>query len=161
MSKETNLQSIGSNKSESSKTGKFAMATYNIGGFVFGLLALFTQNRYWLIILLTYPLLGIVMAIFWKDFVKFISNDKSRLYGNITSGFMFACIFLAFQSTDDYTLYQHDNIWVPTILIGGVVLTGIYFAGKNTPVTKIKIDLIFMFFFGLVYSYGSAREINC
>lgn len=162
MSKATNLDSIENDKSEPSKTGKFATATYNIGGFIVGFLALFSQsNRCWLIILLMYPLIGIVMAIFGKGFVKFISNDKSRLYGNISLGFIITSIFLVLQSSDDYTLYQNDDIWVPAIFVGVVILVGIYFAGANPSIAKIKIDLIFMMLIGLLYSYGSTREINC
>ena len=162
MSQVTNLESNENDKSESSKTGKFITGAYNICGFIIGFFALFTpDNRNCLIILLMYPLLGIIIVLLGKGFVKFISNDKSRLYGNVALGFIITSIFLTFKSWDDYTLYQTANIWLPFIFISVIILVGIYFASANPLIAKIRIDFIFMIIFGLVYAYGCTREINC
>jgi hypothetical protein len=76
-------------------------------------------------------------------------------------GFIITSIFLVFKSTDDYTLYQNTNLWLPFIVISLIVLTGLFFSGGNPFIGKIRIDIFFIIIIGLAYAYGFTREINC
>ena len=161
MSGDTNLEFTKDTNGESSKTDKFITAAYNIIGIGVGLIGLFSENKNALIVLTMYPLLGIVIVMIGKGHVKFISDDKSRLFGSIYLGLLFSSLFLVFKSIDAYTIFQTTCIWLPFIAISVVIIFTLYIAGINPLIPENRTNAIFIIVIGLIYSYGFTREINC
>jgi hypothetical protein len=78
---------------------------YNVGGFAFGFACAFINKNWSLIILLLYPLLGIMLMCFNKRLIKFVSNHKTSVYGFVMPGILFSSFILLISSFFDYTIY--------------------------------------------------------
>ncbi|SDS26523.1 hypothetical protein SAMN05216490_0843 [Mucilaginibacter mallensis] len=162
MLQSTNLEIPESDKEKPANKAKYITAAYNVIGIIVGLIGLFSdKDKNGLIALLMYPILGIVLVLFGKGGIKLISDDKSRIYGSINIGFLITSLFVFLKSLDDYTLFQTTNLWLPFIIISIIILSALYIVGINPFVGKIRIDAIFITAIGLMYAYGSTRQINC
>jgi len=162
MAQITNSQLPENGNEESSKRARLITAAYNIIGIAVGIAGLFSATtNYALMALIFYPLSGIVIVLFGKGEIKFISDDKSRIYGSINLGFLITSLFVLFKSVDDYTLYQTDKLWLPFIIVGAIILAALYQAGINPFEAKKRAGAIFTLIIGLIYAYGSTKEINC
>ncbi|WP_259070825.1 hypothetical protein HDF24_23630 [Mucilaginibacter sp. X4EP1] len=147
---------------EPSKIAGFITAAYNIVGIAVGLLALCSDtNRTYLIPSTFYPLLGIILVLLGKEEIKFTSTDKSRPFDSIVLGFAITSIFFVTKSLNGYALFQTANLWLPFIVIGAIILTGLYIAVIKPFKGEIKIQAIVILALGLAYAYGCTKEINC
>jgi hypothetical protein len=161
MSQSTNLEFTENTNGQPPKSDRLITATYNIIGIGVGLFGLFSENKNGIIALLMYPLLGIAVVLLGKGRIKFISDDKSRIFGSINIGFLFTSLFLVFKSADDYTIFQTPHIWLPFVIISLTIASALYMAGVNPFASKSRTDAIIVLIIGLIYSYGSTRQINC
>jgi hypothetical protein len=162
MPQSTELHLFENGEKEPSKNSRLITAAYNIIGIAVGIIGLFSiTNKNGLIALILYPLLGIVLALLGKGEIKFISDDKSRIYGSIYIGFLTTSLFVFLKSLNDYSLFQTTNLWLPFIVISAIMFSAFYMVGINPFKGKIRIDIVFVLIISLIYAYGSTREINC
>jgi hypothetical protein len=143
------------------KKAKYVSWSYNIIGVVIGLTMLFDDAKPSVIMFLLYPLLGILMMVFSKGLIKFLSNNKRSVYGFTMLGIFLPSIFLLFKSLFEYTTINNDHLWLPFLFISAILFILLYITGINTSVSSIKGQAVIMLIVSLIYALGATRQINC
>ncbi|WP_461453424.1 hypothetical protein [Mucilaginibacter sp.] len=161
MSRETDLKLPDNNIKETGNAAKSIIVIYNVVGFLAGFYMLFGDKLSGVIIVLIYPLLGIIIALFSGGNIKLIDNGKKWLVESINAGFMVSIVFLCLNSVDVYTLFQTNNLWLPVIVTSLVVSVMIFKTGIKPGIKQDGTSSIFMYILAIAYGYGAAREINC
>ena len=140
---------------------KIAMA-YNIVGIILGFSMIFCRdNMVTFFVLLLFPLLGIVIMALSGGLIKLLSNKKRSPLPWIMLGFEMPAIIVLFKSMGDYDLYEYNNIWLPFLMFALVIVVLLYVTGINKTMEAIKVQVVVMCIFGLIYGYGCTIQINC
>ena len=135
---------------------------YNLVGLVVGFGAIFFDNTKPIVILLMcYPLLGVILMAFSKGLMKFLSNNKRSVYGFTLLGVILPGFILFIKSLSEYSLLTNDHLWLPLILMAAIIFTCLYLTGINRSVESVKGQIIVMLFAAFIYGFGSVRQINC
>jgi len=135
---------------------------YNIIGMAVALaMILFTNNKLTVILLLAYPLLGVLIMLSSKGLIKFLSNTKTSMYGFTMLGITLPGFVLLIKSLFQYALSVYDHLWIPALIVSVVIFIILYFVGINKSVESITAQIIIMFIAGLLYGFGSIIQINC
>ncbi|MGN6419303.1 MAG: hypothetical protein ACTHMC_17525, partial [Pseudobacter sp.] len=84
-------------------------------------------------------------------------------YAKLNFAFLGPSFGLGLAAIVDYNITDHSNIWLPAILITGVLAAFVMYGRKYFSI-RSNVDYFFMFlitvfFFG--YGYGTAVVINC
>lgn len=135
--------------------------TYNIIGMILGFAMIFLKNNLVAaILMLSYPLLGIVVMIFSKGLTKFLSNSKRSVCSFIMLGFIMPAFVMLIKSLGEYEISQYGHIWLPFIVTGLVVFFILFKMGINNSL-PLTGQIIFMVIAGFLYGYGSTIQVNC
>jgi hypothetical protein len=125
------------------KANKIAVA-YNICGIALGFILIFFNNKLSIILLLACPLAGIFIMAFSKGLIKFISSAKRSPYAFIMPGTMLPGFILLIKSLDQYTILQSGLLWLPALLISGLLFALFYFWGINRSIGPLGVQVLFM-----------------
>ena len=144
------------------KNAKIIAWIYNIVGFILGLSLIFADNTALVVIvLLCYPVLSIIIMLFSKGLVKFLSNSKISVYGFTMLGFLLPSFVLLLKSLSEYTVNSYSHLWLPFFVISSVFFAVLYIIGINKTVASITGQAAIMLIASLIYGFGSTRQINC
>jgi hypothetical protein len=147
---------------ESQLKQKRTLATvYNIAGLAVGFLLIFLNALSATIILLLYPLAGILVMAFSKGVIKFVSSSMRSVHAFILLGFVLPCFILLIKSLGSYTVLLVNQLWLPGLGVGGVVFLLLYVFGINRSIKGIGAQVIAMAIPALLYGFGAVRMIDC
>lgn len=154
------LGSTQEEREEKIKRIKQLAMTYNITGMILGIAAIFFDNYFVTIILISFPLMGILLMIFSKGLVKFVSSKRSA-YSYTMLGFLLPSFTMLIKSFSEYEISQYENLWLPFIIVTILLLTLLYFIGINRSAESIAGQVAIMLIACLIYGYGGIIQINC
>lgn len=138
---------------------------YNIFGLVvfigsiFFVDALIASDLY-SVVLIIYPLVGLLLMATQKGLIKFATKKTSPLYSLYYSMFM-SCVFLVGKPLVKYSLIDFSTAWFS---IGGVAVVFfglLYWKGKADAASAVKGHVVAMFLVALAYGFGFAIMVNC
>lgn len=160
------LQDQGLGSTQAEREGKLAKAkqvalVYNILGMILGFALIFFKNTLFVaILMLAYPLLGIVIIIFSNGLIKFVSSKKRSVFSFIMPGLILPVFMMLIKSLAGYEISQYVHVWLPFIIFGLIIFVILFKSGVNNalPVTG---QVFFMAIVGLLYDYGCTIQINC
>jgi hypothetical protein len=142
------------------KSKDLALA-YNIWGAVAGIALVFVKGEVASILLMTFPLLGVILMLSSRGTIKFVSSSAVSAYPFIMLGTGIPCFMVLFKSLIEYTLFQYDQLWLPALGISAIVFVLQYVPGVNKSLRSIPAQMVIMLILSLLYGFGSARLINC
>jgi len=157
---DTSLGITERDREENLKKAKQVAPAYNLIGMVLGFGLIFFESKLGTVLLIFYPLAGIVVMIFSKGLVKFLSNKKRSVYGFVIPGFVMPAFVMFFKSLSNYSVYQYDHIWLPFMLIAFAVFGLLYATGINRSVESVTGQAAVMLVVALIYSFGSILQVN-
>jgi hypothetical protein len=143
------------------KKAKAIALGYMIGGWVVFFLALFFNVRFFEMIAMAYPVIGILIMLSSKGLIKFITNFKTSIYPSIIFGYMPAAIFVLVMGLEEYNAFQSKNLWLPAIVLTVIIFAAIYFIDRIKIVEKLKGKLIFILLMSVMYSFALVWNVNC
>jgi hypothetical protein len=123
---DTSLGFTKEDREQKLSKAKYVSLSYNAVGFVLAFIMLFNDSKLSIVILLLYPLLGLIIMIFSKGLIKFLSNSKRSVYGFTMLGIFLPSIFLLFKSLFEYTTINNDHLWLPFLSTSAVFYIIIY-----------------------------------
>lgn len=143
------------------KSKKFALI-YNIGGAVALIFIFFFYSTIEAaIVVILYPLIGVIVIVSSKGLIKFASNPKRSVHPSVLFGFVLPSFFALIISLDIYTIYKLANFWFPALSITTFIFIVVYKKGINKSGAQIKAEAILTFIFVAAYSFASTLQINC
>ncbi|WP_143822149.1 hypothetical protein [Mucilaginibacter pedocola] len=128
-------------------------------GSVFFIEAVIFSDLYSVMIII-YPLVGIVLMVAKKGLIKFATKRTSPIYSLYYSMFI-SCIFLVVKPLIKYNLIDLNTVWVPMGIIAGLFFGALYWKGKADAANAMKGQVIMMVFVALVFGVGFTTTINC
>lgn len=134
---------------------------YNICGAGLGITLVFFNNMLSTIVLLALPIVGVVIMLFSKGGIKFVSDSNRSSYPYIGPGAAISGFALFIKSLYEYTLFRFNPLWLPAFIISGILLALFYFPGINRSVRPVWGQALLMAVLALVYGFGAARQLNC
>jgi len=161
LSQNPELGSTEAERQGTLKRAKNIAITYNIAGIALSFAMIFYNAKTGTIILLSYPLIGVMIMIFSKGIIKFISKAKRSVYPSISLGMALPSFLLLIKSLGEYSIFQSNHLWSPALIISGILFALFYFRGINKSIGSIKGQIAFMLILALLYGFGSALQINC
>jgi hypothetical protein len=157
-------QQLGLTETDREKNLKKAKAiatAYNIVGFIITFVFIFFNNQISSLLLLFYPIIGIIVIITSKGLIKFLSNKNRSVCSFIMPGFFLPSFLLWYKAIDQFKIFQTNNLWLPSLLISLSIFTLLYISGINRNIESMKGQVIFMCLAALLFGFGSTLEINC
>jgi len=144
------------------KKAKIIAIVYNVAGIIagFGVMILFS-DKVLTVILMAYPLLGIIIMAYSNGLIKFLSNPKRSIHPYTMLGFMGPVIVMLVSALNSYDIFKYTNIWIPFIAISSPLFLLLYFFGINKTVKAVKGQVVVMLVLALIYGFGSTIQINC
>jgi hypothetical protein len=143
------------------KAKRVAIA-YNITGAVVAAAAFFLNDiKLLTILLLAYPLLGILVMKFGNGLIKFVSNKKTSVYPFVFIGFYAAALMILIPAIAVYDIFDYTNIWVPSITSTLVVATLLYMVGINRSAKSVIGQTVIMVVLAGLYGFGGVLRVNC
>ena len=141
------------------KRAKIIATAYNIGGGIAGFITLFYDNRLMVIVLIAYPLIGIVLLWRSKGLIKFLSNPKRSVYPYIGLGILLSAFIPLIKTLDYYNVFNTNSLWLPVIIIGGVVFIMLFLTGINKSI-PVGGQYVLMVAIAVIYAFGTVLRIN-
>jgi hypothetical protein len=91
---------------------------YNTVGFLLMFAMIPVDNgRIAVLILMGYPLLGIVIMVSSRGLTKFVSSGKISVNPFVMLGFVWPAVMMLFKSLDGFTIYHYTDTFLPCLLI--------------------------------------------
>jgi len=141
---------------------KWLIVTYNIFGLLLSFIVHFYDSNNGEILLLIYPLLGIVLLVIRKGIIKIIPEEKIGLVNNsIFVGYLLPAMVIAFITIDKYTLLSLGYFWIAFGIASASILTILYVIGINPLLQERRGNSFMIFCMTLIYAFGGIRQINC
>jgi hypothetical protein len=141
---------------------KWVAIIYSAAGLIFGFASIpFDQNKTIAILLIVYPLLGIIiMGTSW-GLIRFLSDSRKSVRSFIVLGFFGPVIMLCISSGSSYNILQYNNFYFPALGMFLVIAATLYLTGKNEDLSPVAGQVILMLIVAAGYSYGTILKINC
>jgi hypothetical protein len=158
---DSRLGSTEADRQKMLKKCKDVALAYNILGAGLGISLLFFNGKPSIIVLLAIPIAGVVIMLFSKGIIKFVSDSKRSPYPYIAPGAAISGFALLIKSLYDYTLFRFDHLWAPAFIISGSLFVLFYIPGINRSVKPVWGQAVFMAVLALLYGFGSVRQVNC
>lgn len=139
--------------------------TYNFGGILLFVISLIFsdfmfKNDLPKIVIVLYPLLGLLLLIVCKGQVKVITGKNSAYSGIVaglyTSGIAGAILFITY-----YNFIAYSNIWPSLLVIAVFILAVLWRFGYEKGVSGVKGQIIFMGLMAIGYACPLTMLINC
>ncbi len=155
--------SIAPNKVNGDEKPFFSIAIgYNILGLIVGFSIIFIRDvRTAAIFGMVYPLLAIIVIIFSKGNIKFLSETKKSKKWFTMLGFFLPTFTQLLNSLGKYDLLDYKNVWLPFLIVAVVVLLMLISTGLNYAIGGVIGQIIFMFIASLIYGFGFVIQVNC
>lgn len=118
------------------------------------------DSRVMCIVLLFYPIPGILMMVYSKGLIRLFAK-KNSAYLSVFIGILLPAISLVFQSFIYINFISVSNLWVPAAIIAIIAAGVLFFISIKQTDEDILTQAAFVIIFALVYGYGAATSINC
>jgi hypothetical protein len=118
------------------------------------------NNDYFKIILLLYPLVGIILIIASKGLIKLISARRSA-FGSLIAGLYTSTIAIAIALISDYDFIDYGDLWVPLIIIALIIGIILWKYGYDRSENAVKAQIIILIFIAIFYACPLTMFINC
>jgi hypothetical protein len=159
--KDTKLGLTQDERESKLSIAKKAALVYNVIGCVVGFWMMFLKNDIIAaVVMLSFPLLGIMIIIFSNGLIKFVSDSKRSVYPFVVLGFVITIFVMLLKSIRDYEILQYDHLLLPFMIIGSAVFLTLYKAGLNISI-PIKSQIFTMLVVSLMYGFGATIQVNC
>lgn len=144
------------------KKAKTVAISYNVIGVLLMFTMIFVDEGHLpTVILMGYPLLGIIIIALSNGLTKFVSSAKTSINPFVMPGMVMPIVITIFKSLGDFEIYSYAHIWLPWLAIGVVLFAVLYALGINHSLTSIKVQLVMMLIFCCMYGYCSTIQVNC
>lgn len=127
---------------------------------MFGALFLFMDSNAVDVIILFYPLAGIVIIYLSKGLTTLISK-KNSAYNNLLMGLYVGVLLLVMKSFFYYHILNYSNLLIPSAVFGIVFLAPLVVKGFNKTYSSWIGQLLLMIILAGGYGLGAAVNINC
>lgn len=131
-----------------------------IGMFVGFVCIPFDKKPAVVIILILYPLAGILLMALSKGLIKFISNSSRSVYSFTVLGLFMPAFVLCLTGSLGYDIYDFHNTFLPAIVTCLAIAVLIYVTGFNKDMPAVG-QAIGMLLISAVYGFGCTIQINC
>jgi len=159
---DTNLGFTEEDRKERISLTKGIAVAYNIVGMALGFIAIFIKDSYLAaLLMLIYPLCGIVVMVTSRGLTKFLSNSKRSGYFFIILGFVMPIFIMLFKSLVDYNLFNYGHLWLPMAISAGVLFLMLVTLGINRSAESVNGQAVFMLIIAVIYGFGSSVQVNC
>jgi len=142
------------------KSRNLAYTYVGLGIFLSGIM-FFSPSATGIVLLLIYPVLGIVVMATSKGTIKFLSNTKRSISKHIEIGIAIPGFLLLITSTTAYHVVEINQLLLPAITVSAILFLLLYKTGINRSMGSIAGQAFFMAVCASVYGFGSIRQINC
>jgi hypothetical protein len=144
------------------KITKGVAIAYNILGVALCFILIPVRDNYPMIVLmLLYPLLGILVVKFSYGLTKFVSNNKRSKNFFIMPGFILPVFMILIKSFGEYDLFSYDHIWWPLIIFSSIASVPLIVIGINKSIGGVRAQAIFMIVISIGYGFGATVQTNC
>jgi len=141
---------------------KWTAGIYNAVGVIIGLGSIpFDKQLPIVIIVILYPLLGILIMATSSGLIKFLSNPKRSVYSFAFIGLMTPSIALCLCASLGYNIDDYQHGLLLALIICLPITASFYLTGLNKDLPSIFGQLTMMLIISLVYGYGTIIKINC
>ena len=113
------------------------------------------------IILILYPLTGILIMALSNGLIKFISNTRRSVYSFTLLGIFMPGFVLCLTGALGYNVYGYHNAFLPSIVVCFVTFALIYITGFNKDMPSVAGQVTGMLVVSAVYAFGCTIQINC
>lgn len=148
-------------RNENLVNAKEKAIAYNLAGIMVFIAGLCFDNKVISIILILYPLIGIIFMLFSKGLIKFLSETKRSAYRYIGIGFGIGTAIIFVKTLKSYNIFDFNNLWVPLIATSLILLITLCAIGLNKSIGSIIGQIIFMLVISVIYCFASIIEVNC
>ena len=143
-------------------TAKTVAILYNVIGFLAGFILIFLEDDSIVaVLMLFYPILGILILLFSRGLIKFVSNSKRSVYPWLVLGFMMPIFIMLIKSFALYNISNYEHLWLPFIIITAIFFMFLILTGLNRSIGGLIGQAIFMLIISTMYGYGATMQINC
>lgn len=108
------------------------------------------------------PVIVLVSVIYYKGLIR-IDEKKGSVYPTVFIAILMSSCGLFLRALLDYDILDYSNIWIPSIIIGTVMVALMVYATKEFNYKQAKgyfiVLTLIIFFWG--YSFGSIVTLNC
>jgi len=160
MLSETNLELAAGGNEQAIKAAKTRAIIYNIISFALAVTMLFVKSRWGIAVLIVSPLFSALIIRSGNGSIKFYSDKKKSIYGEIYLGFIMPAIALLIMLPDDYTVLQTEQLWVPVIIVAVIVFGLFYIASIKELLLADKWQMGAIIICALVYGYIFTMTVN-
>lgn len=146
---------------------KFKTATRTSGIYNFSAIALmfialflFLDSNDIDVILLLYPLAGIIIIYLGRGLITLISK-KNSAYNGLLMGLYMGVLLLLVKSVFYYHILNYKNLLIPCLILGAIFLAPLIIKGFNKTYGSLIGQLALMIILAGGYGIGAAININC
>lgn len=136
----------------------------NCTGVLVALWAWFQPEPYKYVMLacLILPLISIAVLKFYKGLIR-IDQKKNSPYPTIFWSFFASSSALSVRSLLDFNIFDHSNIWIPSVATLLFLLTIIMLGSKEFSFKKTEdyFTIFNLILFLFAYGYGATITLNC
>jgi len=159
---DTNLGVTQEDREARYNTNKRYATWYSVGGVLFFVATtyLHIDSRILCIVLLLYPIPGILMMVYSKGLIRLFAK-KNSAYLSVFIGILLPAVSLAFKSFIYINFISLNNLWVTAAIIAIVSFCVVFFISIKQTNENVSTQVAFVIIFALVYGYGAATSINC
>lgn len=141
---------------------KLIAIIYSIAGLIIGLGGIpFINKQAIVIVLILYPILGLIIMGKSNGLIRFISNLKTSVYSFAAIGLFTPSFVLFSTGVIGYDIYQFSHIWFPASFVCVIATASIYYTGLNKKIPSIIGQSIGMLIVSAIYAFGSVVQVNC
>ena len=141
------------------KAHAFALI-YNIVSFPLVLMLILYAGKTALILLLVYPLVGILLMMSGRGLIKFQSEKQRSICAFVTFGIFVPGLALLIKSEANDNVLDTTHLWIPALTISLFLFVLIYATGINRSMGMLRVQVIAMILTALSYGFGSALQVN-
>lgn len=133
---------------------------YNVGSLPL-ILILFLNTGKTVILLLVYPLIGILLMIAGRGLIKFQSDRQRSICSFVFFGIFVPGFALLIKTGVYYEVLDTAHLWAPALGISLLLFVLIYMPGINRSMGMMRAQVTMMILTALMYGFGGALQVNC
>ncbi len=158
-----NDETLGANESEREnklRKAKQLAISYNLIGVIVTFSTIAWRNVGVSLVLLLFPLLGVLLMLFSKGLIKLVSNSSRSARLWLMLGYVLPIFMMLIKSLGEYEISDKSHLWIPFIGMSLTMTVALFFTGINRTI-PVKGQIILMILVGAMYGYGAIVQINC
>jgi hypothetical protein len=133
---------------------------YNILSFPLVLTLVLNASKTVLVLILAYPLVGILLMLSGRGLIKFQSDRQRCIYAFVLFGISVPGLALLIKSAANDNVLDNTHLWAPALGLSLLLFVLIYVTGLNRSTGRLRVQLITMILTALLYGFGSALQVN-